>query len=287
MKPRVAGVVLVPLLLAGCFTERSLPRYDLSEAKARVGDTLYSREERTFKDAEFTTRVEGWKTFSIKQTTSETQVRRSRVLEAENGEATKWEIFYELETTELVKTTEDGKTESSHETGPLQGFTVLCNLENGIWKKLLKSEEPTPQQKLKLKDEKRAGSSIYPSYPVAMGESWQVPLDAFGSMTGGQPMNSGTATATLVRIEECDGEKCAVTRVNLKTSGSQATEGGQLMDVVYDVEGTEYRSLKSRILLKGEMSGIIKGSGSRMTNGRKCWMSFSSPISVTRSEAAD
>lgn len=224
----------------------------------------------------------GGMTLEAKQTLRAVQEEHVKVLAIEGRQATKVQTKVVKDQTETT-TTIGGQNLDEKKPGELQGEVIISErVGNGKWKHVLVDTQPTEKQKKEL--DKRVGpendDELYPAGKVQPGHAWTVDAKVLQRIFGGSITDlKGKLELKFVRVEELDGEPCAVIEMKGKITGVAKEDEGDL-DIELDLKGTTWRSLKSGLDVKDKVSGRVRMSGRVTMDGSEVDIVLTGPVTI-------
>lgn len=251
--------------------------YDLRGPAPKKGMVWHTKSTMRVKNADVTVKA-GGETIKLKQTLTVTTEEEEKVLAVEGRQVTKSRAKVIKDQTEV---TADG--EKKVETNELEGEVIVSERTGeGKWKHTLVDNKPTDKQKKEL--DKRIGpendDDLYPAGKVKVGHAWTVDAAAMKRFFGNSFTDvKGKLKQKFVRVEEVDGEECAVIEssgpIRAKMPDDDADEP---MDVEFDLKATAWRSLKTGIEVKSKYTGSIRIAGKQKVDDIKADIVIAGPL---------
>ena len=141
------------------------------------------------------------------------------------------------------------------EVDPILNKEVIYTKSGEAWVGKLAEGEPEGAALTKIIEKatsltNKNSIKMYGSEPRAIGDEWEGEPSAFG-MGGNE--TTGKINLKFLRVEEFQGEKCAVLEVKINIKG-QDVPG---MEIGMDMNGTVHRSLANLVDLKVEATGTM------------------------------
>ena len=233
------------------------------------------------KEGAMTIKIMGM-TIDATQSLTSTGEEEVRVTAVADGQPTKTQTKVIREQAETVMTI-NGQENKDKKAGDLEGEVIISERgKDGKWKHTLVDTKPTDKQKSEL--ERRPGADnqadIYPEKKIAAGHIWSVDATVLQRILGGSITDlKGKVKFKFLRVEDVDGEECAVIESSGSITGIAKTDEGEL-NVEFDIKGITFRSLKSGIDLKDEAEGTMRMSGKIKTNGVMADVDLKGPIVI-------
>ena len=256
-------------------------KYRLNGGTSAVGNATRTEKHMALPTGDFTLSSGGQSMQGTMNMASDA-VETSKVTAAENGQATGMEIFHDKEVTSQTVSMA-GQEMPNKEVSPMQGTTVVRRRTGDTWTDTLKEGTPTPKQKKHLYTNRPDdGSLLYPNDEIAVGDTWTVPSSSLQRLFGDNVQNvTGNAQCKLLRVEQVDGQSCAVVQVAMDATGTGLDDSNQKMKMSLNVHGTVYRSLQRPVDLKTDMQGTLKIQGNVPAGGGTADLSVSGPITIS------
>lgn len=243
--------------------------YDLRGPAPKVGQTFASKGYFKVKDAKVVIKVAG-ETIRSKTTEGTITNYEIKYLAVEGRQATRVQTKIIKDATTILDNT-DGEITEDKETSPLEGETVLSEFGGRRkWKNSLAGTQPDDEQKKKLADftGPENDDALYPEGKVKVGHSWEADGAALVNLFDNSFTNiKGKVTQKFVKVEEVDGEECAVVETTgTLTCKAKADEG--VLDLTMDLNTrTVWRSLKTGVDVKDITKGRMKYAGKLDVDG--------------------
>jgi hypothetical protein len=254
---------------------------DLRGPAPKKGEVTVSKTVFKINKADVHLKVAGMK-LEAKQTLKATEEDEVKVLAVEGRQATKVQTKIAKEQIE-TSTSLGGQDMNDTKEGDLHGEVIISERsKDGKWKHSLVDNKPTDKQKKEL--DKRVGpeneDELYPEGKVKVGHTWTVDASALQRVFGGAITDlKGKLKMKFVKIEEINGEPCAVIEAAGKISGVAKEDEGTL-DVELEMKGTTWRSIKTSLDVKDKASGTIKMSGKIEMDGVKVDLELEGPFTI-------
>jgi hypothetical protein len=279
----MAGGLAIALVAGGVGAAKPAAddTYDLRGPAPKEKQVLVTKTTFKIKAADVVIKIAGM-TLNAKQDLFATSEEEVKTLTVGGRQATKVQTKVTKDKVETV-TTLGGQEIKDNKTGDLHGEILISERTGeGKWKHKLVDTQPTEDQKKDL--DKRLGpenqDDLYPSEKVKVGHEWTVDAPALQRMFGGSITDlKGKLKMKLVKIEEVDGEECAVIESSGKITGVAKEDEGTL-DVELDMKGTTWRSIKTGVDVKDKAEGKIKMSGKIEMDGAKADIELTGPITI-------
>ncbi|MBA4062255.1 MAG: hypothetical protein C0501_00850 [Isosphaera sp.] len=255
--------------------------YDLRGPAPTEKKTVVSKKKSTIKGADVTLKAAG-QTIDGKQTLVETTEEEVKVLAVDGRQVTKAQ-------TRVVKDEADtvlsvfGQEMKESKKGDLHGEVIVSERTGpGKWKHRLVDNKPTEKQQKEL--DKRVGpeneDDLYPPGKVKVGHEWEVDAAVLQRLLGGAISDlKGKMKLKFLRVEDVDGEECAVVESSGKITGVAKEDEGDLA-IELDVKGLTWRSLKTGVDVRDKAEGKVKMSGKIDMDGVKADIVVSGPIVI-------
>lgn len=182
-----------------------------------------------------------------------------------------------------ITTSLGGADMPEDKTGELEGEVVVSERTGpGKWKHALVDARPSAKQKKEL--DKRVGpesdDDLYPAGTHKVGFKWAVDASALQRIFGGAITElKGKLDMELLRVEELNGEKCAVVSAKGRITGIAKEDEGD-MNVELTMDGLTWRSLKSGLDVKDQAKGRMRMSGKVDMDGVKAELDLEGPITI-------
>jgi hypothetical protein len=216
------------------------------------------------------------------QTLTSTEEEEIKVIAVDGRQVTKAQTKVTREKVDTVANL-GGADMNDTKAGELEGEVIISERTGaGKWKHSLVDNKPTDKQKKEL--DKRVGpenqDDLYPSGKVKVGHTWTVDATALQRIFGGSITDlKGKLKMKFVKVEEIDGEFCAVVEAEGKISGVAKDDEGEL-DVELDLKGTTWRSIKTGVDVKDKAKGRIKMSGKVKMEGAEVELTLEGPVTI-------
>lgn len=281
----VFGVVVV---LAGAFglVAAEDEVYDLRGPAPTKGQVLVTKSTFKITDGDLVIKVAGQK-LEAKQTLTSSDEEEVKVLTVDGRQVTKAQARVIKEKVDTdTRGLGDDKKESKR--GDLEGAVIVSERsKDGKWKHTLVDDKPNDKQQKQL--DKRVGpenqDDLYPEGKVKVGHTWTVDATALQRVFGGSITNlKGKMKMKFVKLEDVDGEACAVIEAEGKITGVAKEDEGDL-EVELELKGTTWRSIKTGVDVKDKAEGKIRMSGSVEASGVKADIVITGPVTITSSSA--
>jgi hypothetical protein len=180
-----------------------------------------------------------------------------------------------------TKTSISGMTEDKTEKKELVGQIVFSEKAKGGWKHVLEDATPTEKQKKQLEefDNPETDDELYPEGKAKIGQSWDIKGSAFKKLLGSKVTDAtGKGKSKFVRVEEFEGEQCAVIETELDVKATTKEEGN---DIRVELKGkiVNIRSIKDGLDLKYTIEGSATFSGKLKEDGQEVDIRFSGKVS--------
>ncbi len=254
--------------------------YDLRGPAPEVKQVYVSKGTLKIKDADTTMKL-GGQTIDLKINLVVTSEEEAKVLAVDGRNVTKCQ-------TKIIKERADvsanlGGQEMNHtEPAALEKEIVISERDGKKWKHSLLDTKPTEKQKKEL--DSRNGiendDDLYPKEKVKVGHTWKVDAAALTKLLGNSFSDvKGSLDQKFVKIEEVDGEKCAVVESSGKLTAKMKDDGEPTIDVEMELKVTTHKSLKTGLNVKEKFTGKIKLEGVQKMDDIKVDIKMSGPIS--------
>ncbi|MFM8272763.1 MAG: hypothetical protein ACKODX_10580 [Gemmata sp.] len=254
--------------------------YDLRGPAPQKGQVFVGKGTLKIKDADTTMKVAG-QTVNLKINLLVTSEEEAKVLAVDGRNVTKCQ-------TKIIKERADvtanfGGQEMNHtEPTALEKETVISERDGAKWKHSLVDSKPTEKQKKEL--DSRNGiendDDLYPKDKVKVGHTWKVDAAALTKLLGNSFSDvKGKLDQKFVKIEDVDGEKCAVVESAGKITAKMKDDGEPTVDVEMELKVTTHKSLKTGVNVKEKFEGKIKLEGTQKMDDIKVDIKMSGPIS--------
>ena len=262
------GAILLASI-AGPGSARDDEAIDLRGPAPQKGQTVATKMVVRIKDADMQVKL-GGQTLKLKQTLVSTTEEEEKFLAVEGRQVTKSQAKIIKDGVEIVANFM-GMANKESMTNELQGETVISERTGeGKWKHTLVDTKPSDKQKKELN--KRLGpendDELFPKEKVKPGHTWTVDASAMKRFFGNSFTDiSGKVNQKFVKVEDLDGEMCAVIESTGKIKAKMKDDdGGDGLNVDLDMTSTSWRSLKSGVELKGTFKGKIRIAGTQKVN---------------------
>jgi hypothetical protein len=224
----------------------------------------------------------GGATIEAKQSLTAVEEEEVKYLAVDGRQVTKAQTRVVKDKTDTVTTIEGNKMPDSKDGELLDALIISERSAAGKWKHTLVDARPTADQKKEL--DKRIGpesdDDLYPAGKVKVGHKWTVDAAALQRIFGGSISDlKGKLNMTLVRVEDLNGEPCAVVASKGKVSGIAKEDEGDLK-VEMELDGLTWRSLKTGIDVKDQAKGTIRMSGKTESDGQSLDLDLAGPITI-------
>jgi len=255
--------------------------YDLRGPDPAKGQVTVTKTVFKIKNADVTLKVAGQK-LEAKQTLTAVEEEEIKVLALAGRQPTKVQTKVTKEHVDTV-TSLGGQDMSEKKPGELEGEVIVSERTGaGKWKHTLVDTKPSDKQKKEL--DKRVGpenqDDLYPEGKVKVGHVWTVDAAALQRVFGGSITElKGKLKMEFLRVEDVDGEACAVIEAVGKITGVAKEDEGTL-DVELDLKGTTWRALKTGVDVRDEAEGRMKMSGKVEMDGAKVDITLDGPITI-------
>jgi hypothetical protein len=254
--------------------------FDLRGPAPKKGQEFVSKGTLKIKDADTTMKVMGQE-ITLKITLNVTSEESAKVLTVDGREVTKCQVKVVKERADVTANLA-GVEMTQTEPTALEGETIISERDGKKWKHSLVDTKPSEKQKKEL--DNRNGiendDDLYPKDKVKVGHTWTVDAAALTRLLGNSFTDvKGKLDQKLVKIEDVDGEKCAVIESSGKISGKMKDDGEPTIDVEMELKITTYKSLASGVPVKEKFTGKIKLEGTQKVEDVKAEIKMSGPIS--------
>ena len=187
---------------------------------------------------------------------------------------------------EIMRMEIGGISQSETTDGVLNGLPVIGTLTNGEWTFVLESsEEPSPEQREKLKElaeESSGEGELYPLHRVQVGDSWALEKDSMKKFLGSNATNlQGSGIMEFREQLNFEGHPCAHLFFDLEIEGDIPSKTGSGRHMKMALQGEIYRSLDTYEDLYVNASGEMGMGETLSKNGMSMQMSMSGPIVIT------
>lgn len=278
---RAVGVAVALVGVLNVTGAREDEAYDLRGPAPAKGQVVVSKTVFKIKNADLVMKVAGQKV-EAKQTMTVTETEEVKVLAVDGRQSTKVQTKMVKEQIETV-TTLGGQDMPDTKAGDLEGEVVISERTGPAkWKHTLVDTKANDKQKKEL--DKRTGpesqDDLYPEGKTKVGHAWTVDAAALQRVFGGSITDlKGKLKMKFVRVEDVDGEACAVIESAGKVTGVAKEDEGTL-DVELDLKGTTWRSIKTGVDVKDKTTGRMKMSGKIEQDGAKVDLVLDGPITI-------
>lgn len=256
-------------------------KYDLRGPAPQVNQVYHSKMTLTIKDAATTVKFMGVK-LDGKTSMVMTGEEEAKVLAVDGRNVTKCQ-------TKIIKERADitadigGMSMTTTEPTELEGEIVISErVGDGKWKHKLVDTQPTEKQKKEL--DQRLGleneDDLYPAEKVKVGHEWTANAAALTKLLGNSFTDvKGEIKQKFLKLENVDGEECAVIESNGTIKGKMKDDDGEAtLDAEMTLKVTAWRSLKTGVELKGKMEGKIALSGKQKVDDMAIDITLSGPF---------
>lgn len=254
--------------------------FDLRGPAPAKGQVFVNKSTLKIKEADTTMKVMG-QAVTLKITLDVANEEEAKVLAVDGRNVTKCQ-------TKIIKERADvtanlGGMDMSHtEPTALEKETVISERDGTKWKHSLVDTKPTEKQKKEL--DGRNGiendDDLFPKEKVKVGHTWKVDAKALTKMLGNSFSDvKGSLDQKFVKLEDVDGDKCAVIESTGKITGKMKDDGEPTIDVEMELKITSHRSLKTGVNVKEKFTGKIKLEGVQKMEDLKVDIKMSGPIS--------
>jgi hypothetical protein len=275
------GVAVILAGAAGLTRAGDDQAYDLRGPAPTKGQVVVSRTVFKIKNAKVLLKAAG-QNLEAKQTLTATEEDEVKVLAVDGRQATKVQTKVTKEQVDMV-TSFGGSDMTDKKPGELEGEVIISERTGaGKWKHTLVDTKPSDKQKKEL--DKRVGpenqDDLYPGEKVKVGHTWTVDATALQRVFGGSITDlKGKLKMTFVKVEDVNGEACAVVEAVGSIKGVAKEDEGNL-DVELDLKGTTWRALKTGVDVKDRAAGTMKMSGKIEMDGAKVDIVLEGPITI-------
>jgi hypothetical protein len=254
--------------------------YDLRGPAPKVKQVFTSKGSMKIKDADTTVKV-GGQTVNLKMSILATSEEEATVMAVDGRNVTKCR-------TKIVKERADitvnigGEDMTQTEPAALEKEIIISERDGKKWKHALVDTDPSDKQKKEL--DNRNGlendDELYPADKVKIGHTWTVDAAALAKMMGNSFSDlKGKVNQKFTKVEDVNGEKCAVIDSNAKVTCKMKEDGEPTMDAEFELKITTWKSLKTGVNVKEKFEGKMKMSGTVNMDGAKVEMTLAGPIS--------
>ena len=254
--------------------------YDLRGPAPVKGQVFVTKGTLKIKDADTVMKVMG-QTVALKITLDVTSEEEAKVLAVDGRDVTKCQTKIVKERADV--TADINGSEMTHtEPTALEKETVISERDGKAWKHSLVDTKPTDKQKKEL--DSRNGiendDDMYPKEKVKVGHTWKVDAKALTKMLGNSFSDvKGSLDQKFVKVEDVDGEPCAVVESSGKLTAKMKDDGEPTIDVEMELKVTTHKSLKTGVGVKEKFTGKIKLDGVQKMDDLKIDIKMSGPIS--------
>lgn len=254
--------------------------YDLRGPAPKEDQVFVSKGTMTIKDADTTMKIAGQE-LALKLTLVVTSEEEAKVLEVKDREVTKCRTKVVKERADVTATF-GGQEMSQTEPTALEKEIIISERDGKKWKHALVDNKPNEKQKKEL--DSRLGiendDDLYPKDKVKVGHTWTVDAAALNKLLGNSFTEvKGKVNQKFTKVEEVDGEKCAVVDSTAKITAKMKEDGEPSVDVEMDLKITTWKSLKTGVSVKDKYSGKIKLAGTVKMDDAAVEMTLSGPLS--------
>jgi hypothetical protein len=253
--------------------------YDLRGPAPQKGQVFVSKGTLKIKDADTTMKVMG-QTVDLKINLLVTSEEEAKVLAVDGRNVTKCQTKITRERTDV--TANIGGADMSHtEPAALEKETVISERDGKGWKHVLVDNKPNEKQKKEL--DSRNGiendDDLYPQEKVKVGHAWKVDATALTKLLGNSFSDvKGKLDQKFVKVEDVDGEPCAVVESTGKITGKMKDDGEPTIDVEMDIKVTTHKAIKTGVNVKERFEGKIKLEGTQKMDDVKVDIKMAGPI---------
>ncbi len=254
--------------------------YDLRGPAPQKGMAFNSQTTFIIRNADTVIGVMG-QTLQTKMTLKMVSDEDNKVLEVDGRTVTKSQAFIRKE--RAIITSDFGGGMEITEPTQLEGQTIISErIGDGKWRHKLLDNQPTPKQKKEL--DNRLGiendDALYPEGKVPPGHEWEVPATALRRLFGNAFTElNGKIKQKFLRIEQVDGDQCAVIESRGRIRGKMKNEDGEpTIDVDMDLQATAWRSLATGLEVKGTFSGTIHLKGKQKVDDAELEIEMKGPF---------
>jgi len=254
--------------------------YDLRGPAPKKGQVFVSKGKLTIKDADATMKFAGM-TKSGKLTMVATSEEEAKVIAVDGRNVTKCQTKIIKEQAE-INANIGGLEINDTEPTALEKETVISERKgDGKWTHLLVDTQPSAKQKKEL--DNRNGiendDDLYPKEKVKVGHTWTVDATALQKLLGNSFSDvKGKINQKFLKVEEVDGQMCAVVQSKGKITGKMKEDGEPKMDVEMDLVVTTWKALETGVAVKESFEGKIKMSGIQEMDDIKIEITLSGPV---------
>lgn len=256
--------------------------YDLRGPAPRKGQTFTTTNVLRVKDADVTIKT-GGTTLKMKQTMTATTEEEEKFLEVDGRTVTKSRAKIVKDRLVIVADFMGNAMKEEHTHG-LEGETILSErLGAGKWKHALVDNKPTEKQKKELL--KRLGpendDALFPADKVKVGHTWTVDAAELKRFFGNSVTQvKGTVKQTFVKVENVNGQPCAVIRSEGSIKGKMRDDEGEpTQDVEMELKLTGWREITSGLEVKMMFEGRIRIAGKQKLDGAEAEVTLDGVLS--------
>jgi hypothetical protein len=250
--------------------------YDLRGPAPQKGQLFHSSGSFTIKNGNSVIKL-GGQTVRSKVTEKTISENEVKVLAVEGRQVTRCRTRIIKDITESKDDDGDTNTENS----AIEGETIISDWSGPRkWKHALVDAKPTEKQKKKLDDLTGPDNddALYPESKVKIGHTWMTDGSGLVNFFDASFTDiKGKLTMKFVKLEEIDGEQCAVIEATGTVTSKAKTDEGTL-DMTMDLKRTVWRSLKTGVDLKDKTTGKLKFSGKLSIDGMDADYSLEGPF---------
>lgn len=283
----MAGGLAAILASSGAWSKPAVAQddkvYDLRGPAPKKGQVFTSTMKLKIKDADTTLKVAG-QTVNLKMTMDMIGEEEQKVLAVDGRNVTKCQSKILKERADIA--TDFGGGMTMTQPTELEGEIVISErVGDNKWKHTLVDNKPSEKQKKEL--DNRNGiendDDLYPAEKVKVGHVWKVEAKALTKLFGNSFTDiKGELKQKFLKVEEVDGEECAVVESTGLVKGKMKDDDGKpTLDVEMDLKATAWRSIKTGVELKGTFSGKIKLAGKQKIDDQSVDITLSGPMTGT------
>ncbi|HYH68362.1 MAG TPA: hypothetical protein VD866_26955 [Urbifossiella sp.] len=277
----LVGAVAVVVGYVGTSAARQDEELDLRGPGPRKGQVVVRASTFQIKNAVVTIKT-GGTTVDARQTQTAEREEVVEYLTVDGRQVTRARTRVVKQKADIVTTIMNNPVPDSKDGDLLDKVFVSERSAAGRWKHALVGAGPNARQKKEL--DQRVGpesdDDLYPDGKVKVGHKWTVDASTLQRVFGGSISDlKGKLNLTLVRVEEVDGEACAVITSKGKVTGVAKEDDGDLK-VEMDLDGTTWRSLKTGIDVKDQAKGTMRMSGKTEADGQSLDLELVGPITI-------
>jgi hypothetical protein len=270
--------------LAAIFTCAGVTRaadesYDLRGPAPKKGMAFLTTSKFSMKNADVTLNL-GGNNLEGKMDMTSTTEKEEEILGVDGRDVTK--LRTKIIKDEVKRKTEiNGMSETATEKKELAGEIVFSEKSKSGWKHVLEDTKPTEKQEKALKDfdNPENEDELYPADKAKVGDTWDIKAEAFKKILGSKATDvKGKGKSKFLRVEEYDGEKCAVIETELDLKATMKEEGN---DVKVEMKGKviNVRSIKEGLDRKYNIEGTASFAGKVKEDGQEIDIKFSGKMS--------